>query len=632
MLRDVTGAKQLSNALKALGANAGLAGSLLVEGASLQGRGVGDIDLEQLARDRTQQSILAGVFDVDQGRLASVVRTIFEEEIDLIDLEFEDVDRFWDRRWLWCVNGSHNRAAEILSTGTSIVPADLPRSYRKAYVEAKETNSMYDWHGRSYFSASRKYEHGKVRAIYGGDTETYIHFEHLLKPVEKCWRGRRVVLNPGYNGMAGMAARINLLRGGSGVNVMMDFEDFNSAHSLESQATVFKVLCDYVGYPAELGNSLVASFGKSTVLYAGKPLGRLQGTLMSGHRATSFINSVLNRAYIAIASPTAGASKSIHVGDDVFITASSLPVAGSIMDEISRSALRMNPVKQSIGFVCAEFLRAAITRECGRGYAARAIASIVSGNWVSEYKLSAREGLNSLINSAWSLANRCETQGPNLLLINALCRFCPVRREVARALLTGEAALGDGPVRQGLRMYRRYDVVELDDTTRAAIPPDLPLNATRSYLSKCTTELERMAVDMTGVRLLQVMATSSYKKSLAEDSKLSPRCVVRRSNFAGFGMAAQGTTTDSLLKERAEPGVLTKYPLLSFMRNGLSKSDVTTLLRLAGETPGSDPLVQAWGGVARGVIVYGALPRGDICTLSARTTASTICVSFPMHF
>ena len=126
---------------------------------------------------------------------------------------------------------------------------------------------------------------------------------------------------------------------------------------------------------------------------------RMIGTLPSGHRATSFINTILNRAYLLVFCEIGGTVRARHAGDDVEMCGS-LEDLERILRDVQKSPIRMNPTKQSVGSV-GEFLRVSFTESGGRGYIARSIASLVSGNWANEKERHAVEALNSVVNGIW---------------------------------------------------------------------------------------------------------------------------------------------------------------------------------------------------------------------------------------
>lgn len=88
---------------------------------------------------------------------------------------------------------------------------------------------------------------------------------------------------------------------------MLDYDDYNARHPLEYQQMVIEELVAHSGYDPVLGQRLADSFNN---MYLFRPDTRepqqLKGTLMSGHRATTFINSVLNYAYASGVPSTQG--------------------------------------------------------------------------------------------------------------------------------------------------------------------------------------------------------------------------------------------------------------------------------------------------------------------------------------
>ncbi len=81
--------------------------------------------------------------------------------------------------------------------------------------------------------------------------------------------------------------------------VMFDFKDFNSAHRLASQKTAIRTL--FAKLPDDWRCWLERSIDNIWIRNPDDTWGRVRGTLMSGHRMTSIINSILNAAYTRLA-------------------------------------------------------------------------------------------------------------------------------------------------------------------------------------------------------------------------------------------------------------------------------------------------------------------------------------------
>jgi hypothetical protein len=629
---DPKGCKQLTTVLKALGLNSTQLGAVFCEAQCLQGRGVGEVDLMAEAGYRVSDSVTEKVVDVDETALRSAIRHILERELRGTEVEFEDPEVYWSRRWVWCVNGAHGRALEQHEAKWAVSTIEK-RIHRKVFSENTKLNPVLEWSGVSYFSASQKLESGKSRALFAGDSATYVAFNHLLSPVEKAWRGERCILDPGKDGMAGMVRRVQRLRSGASVNVMLDYDDFNSQHTLRSMQIVFEELCALTRYPEALAAKIVKSFVRGRVFVGGVDMGYSKGTLMSGHRATSFINTVLNEAYIAVAAPMLYECKSMHVGDDVFIAAHDMAQAAALLDAIGKSEFRLNPMKQSVGVHTAEFLRLAMGETCARGYVCRSIAAVVCGNWVSEMKLGPLEGLQMMVRASWSLMARSGDQGAYNLLSRSCVRISRIKREHALALLSGRVALGDGPcLRAGTaRRSLRVDQRLCDDDVDSKWQQSVRAYATEAYLSNHVTPVEASALAYVEMAPKKVMVNASYKKTLASRGVFGSVC--EGVTVLGESMSElQGAiTVEDALSVRPDKGVLSGYPLVQLARHGLKDSMLRNLVNMVGgDSQAIDIRREAFGSESRGVVVDGWLPYGDACTLGGRVVADVICVTYPI--
>jgi len=282
--------------------------------------------------------------------------------------------------------------------------------------------------------------------LFAADTISYCAFEHLLGPVQRAWRGRRVILDPGEAGQLGMVKKVKINDASGGVNVMLDYDDFNSHHSSNVMSWLFDELITVVGYPSDLGSKLSNSFHNTYLRSLGTHL-HCKGTLMTGHRATSFVNSVLNAAYIryAIGEITYNNLYSMHVGDDVYMRLPSAAGADQILKSCIQLGCRLNASKQSVGRYTAEFLRMAITPTGAYGYLCRSISSCVSGNWANDVRLNAREGLMSMISSCHALINRSGNVDYSVVLAHCCHAITNFNVRHIQQLLKGTVSLGNSP-------------------------------------------------------------------------------------------------------------------------------------------------------------------------------------------
>nr|WEU34447.1 RNA-dependent RNA polymerase [Phaeobotryon rhois victorivirus 1] len=629
--------KEWTTVLKAVGANSNHLGATLVETQTLRGRDAAPIDLVNEAEQRTTDRVYDLVVDYSDDVLRSAIRRILEHEIQHGEegyaIEFPSLEDHWASRWLWAVNGAQSGLLAAKGLTRHPRPPGATREYRRAWLERVEQDPRPGWDGSSYVSESPKLEHGKTRAIFACDTLHYLAFEHLLSSVEKRWRGQRVVLNPGRGGQAGMAFRVNSARQRAGISMMLDYDDFNSHHSTRAMQILFEETCNLTQYPPELRDKLLSSFEKHHVYLGADYYGVSLGTLMSGHRGTTYINSVLNMAYLAIelGEQFLWSKPSIHVGDDVYLGVATYREAAFVEERCRDSRLRMNAMKQSVGHVSTEFLRLACAGRETYGYLARCVSSTVSGNWVSEMRLNPYEGLTTMLANARSLANRSRVQLLPLLLRRSVQRLSKLPRRDHRKLdelLSGSIALDNGPLfRQGAEyVSTRVDVIapEPDQWGYSA----LPLEATRAYLTRCAQPIETKFLNEAGVSVVGVMAEASYRKTFASDFARADRIVLRPTTRTP---AIGSATVESLINSRPPQGCLAQFPLLRLARRRLPEFVVRRAIADAGGNPHATDLdLEAWGEQSHGCIIATPMAYSDAASYGRKTTAGVLTCG--LHF
>ncbi|UHK03337.1 MAG: RNA-dependent RNA polymerase [Hangzhou totivirus 3] len=630
-------AKGLSAATKALGLNSFDWGAVLCEGQTLAGRFFGVLDLEAEAADRCDPAWVGkSVVNVDPELLRPHIRAIIDHE--LRDAEpLPPLERFWSARWLWCVNGSHTKkSSQALGLEPDFLRSTHTRVYRRAAAENVSTEPISTWDGNTYVSPSAKLEHGKTRAIFSCDTRSYFAFSWLLEGVQKAWRNDRVVLDPGSGGHLGVARRIANAQRGGGVNLMLDYDDFNSQHSNAVMACVYEEACRAMGAPSWYRDLLVSSVERTWMPMPDGTHKRVVGSLMSGHRGTTFVNSVLNAAYIrcAIGGARFDNMISLHTGDDVYMRCNTVADCASVLASVRGLGCRMNPTKQSVGFRGAEFLRMAIRGNTAYGYAARAVASFVSGNWTSEGIPNPQDALRSAITGARSMVNRgcrpvvCDLVAPALRFV----RGCRVRTVVK--LLRGEWALEGSPVFGGSGDITTVKV-EGGCVKTAPVPRGLARHATTDYLTDHCSEVEALAGELSGADVLGSMLASSYDKGRSEtqgtgaEKEPADPMQLRR----GPSVAAAGyEDAAALLKADSPRGALSAYPVVQLVKERLSDRDLVSLLALVGIRASPREAKEiAFGRERSSVRILGTLSQADAAMLGGRTTKGNVVTLFSCH-
>lgn len=448
--RNAEALKDLNVLVKALGLQSSELGPLLCELNTLSGRGVRvPSPIEDIGpRVRMSTFRKEKLAYVDPGKLRSAIRAVIRDEI-VTPPVWGEVEDYWTRRWLYTRAGSHSRYPEELWFGERLpLP---PQPTRREFSEVCDVNIVALGKPRVDAGLSWKLEHGKTRAIYGCDTRSYYTFDYLLRPVEAVWRNSRVLLDPGREPQALLYPR---LARRAGLRYMLDFDDFNSQHSIEAMQMCIEEACS--GAPPEILHWAVQSWSNMHVHWgSGEKIEskRMVGTLPSGHRATSFINTILNAAYCRVVMDDLyDKVSSFHAGDDVVINGNS-DVLSVIVPRFLKSQFRINKSKQSVGEACGEFLRISYTKLYARGYVARGISSLVSGNWVTENRLDKRSYVETLVRGTWTMCARARRPGLGLLCKTSLERWVPELKGFTAELLNHSLSLDGTPVRS--RVHRR---------------------------------------------------------------------------------------------------------------------------------------------------------------------------------
>jgi hypothetical protein len=358
---------------------------------------------------------------------------------------------------------------------------------------------------------------------------------------------------------------------------MLDFDDFNSQHTLESMKICIEEVCR--GAPQDILDWAVASWDHMFLHWAEGDTMREEGmcgTLPSGHRATTLINTILNAAYcMIVAGDLYDLVESRHTGDDV-VFSGNVDYISTIAIGFSQSQFRANRMKQSVGSVSGEFLRVCYNKKGARGYCGRSIASLVSGNWVSEFKVSQRSYVENLLRGCWTTVARSGTSNLGLLMKSSLCRWVPEMAGDAHKLLTFQLSLEGSPIDLAPRV-NHIDVLRVSGGTQKHERTQKKYsNATDEFLAK---HVDFQLLDAAGVSVREVrnaMLSSSYKpRGVKEPApirtfKTVTTCPVLHDHLASFSyLARRGKgETEALKLLRALYSTIDWRRLVAIVRGG----------------------------------------------------------------
>nr|UHS72498.1 MAG: putative RNA-dependent RNA polymerase [Totiviridae sp.] len=638
--------KMFSDYLKAIGATKCVVGCIMVEVNTLSGRGVNRCDLVadamlRIGRGKQHKRVV----NIREQVLREAIRYILHEELGDTRPECSNLDLFWHQRFRWCVAGNHSKAANRhWDRRINYVPPHGRVLTRRICAEYTAENPLRTWNGNVGVSLAEKVEHGKSRAIYSCDTLSYFAFSWILKPVEEAWAGKRVILDPGKDGRVGIFNRIGeaYRQPGSQVFVMADYADFNSQHSLRSQQILFEEVLDHCkGVDERMRRLLISSFGLMDCYYKGQHLGRINSTMMSGHRGTTFINSILNAAYCYAAwgPQVFRNTTTFHVGDDVIAFVRDEVVGWEMLDKLTMLGCELQRSKQSVGGEVFEFLRMAGHPSVGAyGYLARSVAGLSSGNWVTDFVMEPKEGLASLINQARSIINRSDNPHAYRLMLSSAEKITGLNKTDLAPLLSGEVALAPGPCYRNDGRYMYRTLVDLDGLVADVCERDAvlqqPLNASMDYLEKGLHFVEKMAVVDAGHAPLTAMAFASYGR-MEPSRRGAPGIGFRRGCLRLTGLRTVlkvGTIhTNHVTSTEIRHGVLACYPVAQLLRHELSDAVVRSMLTVLGYRYTETSLMEiAWGAEHTGSIIKGWIPYSDAAGIAARFATGTVVVDLPI--
>lgn len=341
----------------------------------LANRGVGLVDWESERAHRVRPALV----ECPRNHVYTAAMRIFDQGRGRgFEYARESWNSFWQRRWAATPTGSvHSQYEE----DRPYISSERIEKTKQFTLTSMPQRGLAHWTGRTPEIAawkSVKYEWAKNRAIYGTDLTSYVLTDFAMPAVEEALShvfpvGRKA--NEKY-----VSKRIDLAAPG-GIALCFDYEDFNSQHSLEAQYEVVQAFRDTY-WPAMHRDQREAIEWvlRSTLTQrvTGDGGYRTAGTLLSGWRLTTLVNTVLNRVYLELAGCTALFRDSVHNGDDVLAYTNTVADCVTVLARADQYGIRAQPAKCAIAGL-AEFLRVdrAATASTSAQYLTRAAATAV---------------------------------------------------------------------------------------------------------------------------------------------------------------------------------------------------------------------------------------------------------------
>lgn len=401
--------KEESEMAKQLQGTIGLQLNYIFEANVLKNRVDGTVDWHG---ERKKRETFKPEIKIGAEKVYSRARRIFEQGAAEGGVpRYVEWKQYWRTRWARMPVGSFiSQYKEDIDVKNTF---DDKRNANKTTVfSAMKNKEHFDFLQRRpcmYASTSTKYEWGKLRALYGCDVTSFLHSDFAFGDAEDSLPsyfpvGQRATEEAVTEKIKCMA---------SGIPVCYDYDDFNAQHSVEHMQAVLRAWID-VHAPVmskeqiASGAWVVQSLNDMMVRdNATKELYTATGTLFSGWRLTSFVNTVLNRVYLDACGLKETLQYSVHNGDDVFGVAVNFKDVVTLMCKGERLGLRAQHSKQNVGTI-AEFLRMDLfAKEQGtKQYLTRACATMTHGRIETEAVTSMEADIDSLNTRVEAIVSR----------------------------------------------------------------------------------------------------------------------------------------------------------------------------------------------------------------------------------
>jgi hypothetical protein len=407
----------------------------LFELQCLVNRGVGSINWVAEKRNRQKPDVI----NVSNDDVYKNAVLIFQQGVRFgYKYKTLDVDKYIQTRWEWVPTGSvHSQYAE----DQKYIAKDYRHKTKFVTVnsmDSKKLRTVMQRPPEIHAWASVKYEWAKQRAIYGVDLTSALITNFAMYRCEEVFKHHFPV------GEEAAATRVHarlkyMLRDNE--SFCYDFDDFNSQHSTSAMQMV---LIAYYNVFAEQ----MSPDQKDAMIWIIKSLDNVRvhnnmgddpevyktnGTLLSGWRLTTFINTALNYIYFKIAGclDLDGAVDSVHNGDDVLVSIKNLETAVQIHHRMAAINARAQPTKCNV-FSVGEFLRVEhkVSKEEGLGaqYLARSCATLVHSRVESQEPTKFTDAVKAAYTRAVEVGQRAKVEVSLLkdLVDDAISRICKI--------------------------------------------------------------------------------------------------------------------------------------------------------------------------------------------------------------
>lgn len=450
----------------------------LFEMACLVNRGIGKIDWDSERQHRLRPDVVK----VQPQAVYDEAMKIFAEGAQKgFVYKKMDIDRYLSSRWEWVPSGSvHSQYSDDA--------AWIKKEYRHR-TKFVTLNSMKKENLAAMFKrrpeiqawASVKYEWAKQRAIYGVDLTSSVVTNYAMFRCEDVFKHHFPI---GEEAAADRVhKRLNYMLKDS-ESFCYDFDDFNAQHSTASMKSV--LMAYYDTFTGEMDNDqksamewVIKSIDNVTVHNnedGRKEEYKPRGTLLSGWRLTTFMNTALNYIYFKIAGALdlEGVVDSVHNGDDVLVSINNVKVANRIHSAMANINARAQTAKCNV-FSVGEFLRVEhkVDKQNGLGaqYLTRGVATLVHSRVETQEPVRLTDAIKASVTRSEEIIQRADghVEEALILLDRSVVRLAKLfgedvgkcRRFVqAHAVVGGPIATYNGKVERLYEEKIEYDTTD----------------------------------------------------------------------------------------------------------------------------------------------------------------------------
>lgn len=490
-------------------------------------------------------------------------------------------EQYWAQRAIIMPAGSvHSRYEEDIikikqlpraaknKKGFSSTLGDLPHEFfvsRRPEIEAH---------------VSTKYEWGKTRALYGCDYTSHVNADFGLMACEDSFPSY-IPTGAGAN-PANVEKEMSVMRG---LPFCYDFDDFNSQHSISSMKAIIEAF-------GTVFAEFLTDEQKQSLVWTRNSIDNMKvvnnlteevyisvGTLFSGWRLTSFVNTALNYVYLNASGSNELLYKTVHNGDDVYGSTPNLGAALRVVENADHLGARAQVLKMNIGTI-AEFLRMDIkTKDKSMAqYLTRACATFTHSRIESE----APYALKSIVSAYYVRYNELASRGAETKIAYKCYRkqlffareLFDAPKEVIDALITYDTHAG-GVVKNGyitnkrIIEYNKQDVSEDYDLIKT-----LTYAGVRSYITflKSKFEVVKDAFKMSTVTNNVMRMYNVHRKSCKIEDYSSKALRIEK-RFKGAWSNLPGISTIHKLRMGIADIVMAIKYIKPELAHILSKSD-----------------------------------------------------------